>query len=171
MSRKPDIDIETANMDELNQLRKWLFAEMLRLDNMRKSLEDEQELIQAQKGILKSQQRKNTIYKAQLDSQKALFEKQWALMEEELRKISIEKEQLERQKAIYRDEAYREVRKSLQIEELGSIFFKGVTDGPALKKRYKELLKIYHPDNADGDSVTVLAINKEYERLKRVYFE
>lgn len=168
---KPNIDLLNANEDELKEMRKWLFSEMLRLDNLRKNLEDEQELIQAQKGVLKSQQRKNTIYKAQLDSQKALFEKQWSMLEEELRKFSVEKEQLERQKAVYRDEAYREVRKTLHIEELGSVFFKGIKDGKALKKRYKELLKIYHPDNSDGDSVTVMAINKEYERLKKVYFE
>ena len=31
------------------------------------------------------------------------------------------------------------------------IFFKGVEDTASLKKRYKALLKIYHPDNMHGD--------------------
>ena len=36
-------------------------------------------------------------------------------------------------------------------------------------KRYKDLLKIYHPDNTHGDNNIVLAINEEYERLLRFY--
>ncbi len=36
----------------------------------------------------------------------------------------------------------------------------------ALKKRYKDLLKIYHPDNICGDNEILLKINKEYEELR-----
>ena len=39
----------------------------------------------------------------------------------------------------------------------------------ALKKRYKDLIKIYHPDNLDGDTGTIQEINREYERLKKVF--
>ena len=49
------------------------------------------------------------------------------------------------------------------------IFFKGVEDTASLKKRYKALLKIYHPDNIDGDKELLQAINTEYERLSRFY--
>ena len=42
------------------------------------------------------------------------------------------------------------------------IFFKGVVDRESVKKRYKALLKIYHPDNMNGDNDLVLAINEEY---------
>lgn len=168
---KPQVDIDNASLEELNKLKKWLFSENMRLQALEKDMEDERALIQAQKGILAKQQRKNTIFKAQLENQKALFEKQWAIMENELRRMTIEKEQFEHKKAVYRDEIYREARKGLQIEESGRIFFKGITDGHSLRKRYKELMKIYHPDNANGDSDTLLAITKEYERLKSHYYE
>ena len=49
------------------------------------------------------------------------------------------------------------------------IFFKGVEDTTSLKKRYKALLKIYHPDNMLGDKELLQAINTEYERLSRFY--
>ncbi len=39
-----------------------------------------------------------------------------------------------------------------------------------LVKRYKELIKIYHPDNKNGDSFTVACITKEYEILKEELF-
>lgn len=164
-------NLENVDAEELNKLKKWLFAENIRLQAKEKELEDERELLKAQQGILKSQQRKNTTYKTQLDNQRALFEKQWAIMEAELRRMAVEKEQFERKKSVMRDEIYREARRSFQIEEGGRVFFKGITDGVSLRKRYKELMKIYHPDNANGDSETLLAITKEYERLKGVYFE
>lgn len=170
-SNNPFENIENADINQLNNLKKWLFAENMRLANLEKELEDERELINAQKGILQKQQRKNSIYKTQLDNQKSLFEKQWAIMEAELRKMAIEREQFERKKAVYRDEVLREARMSFKVEEGGRVFFRGITDGVSLRKRYKELMKIFHPDNANGDSQTLLAITKEYERLKGVYFE
>lgn len=42
-------------------------------------------------------------------------------------------------------------------------------DTASLKKRYKALLKIYHPDNMHGDKELLQAINTEYERLSRFY--
>lgn len=168
---KLKVDFDTADMNELNQLKKWLFNENVRLVAKEKELEDERELIHVQEGLLKKQQRKNTIFKTQLDGQKILFEKQWAIMEEELRRLAAEKEQFEHKKAVYRDEIYREARKTFQIAEGGRVFFKGVSDGQELKKRYKELLKIYHPDNSSGDHETLLSISKEYERLKQIYFD
>lgn len=168
---KLNVNIETADIEELNKLKKWLFNENIRLMAKEKELDDERELLHVQQGLLQKQQRKNTIYKTQLDGQKILFEKQWAIMEEELRRLAAEKEQFEHKKAVYRDEIYREARKNFQAAEGGRVFFKGISDGVSLRKRYKELMKIYHPDNANGDSETLLSITKEYERLKGVYFE
>ena len=48
----------------------------------------------------------------------------------------------------------------------GDKFFAGVTSELALKKRYKDLIKIYHPDNVSGDTDTVQEINREYDALK-----
>ena len=42
---------------------------------------------------------------------------------------------------------------------------KGVTDEKGLKKRYKDLIKVFHPDNFNGDNVTLQNINREYETL------
>ena len=49
------------------------------------------------------------------------------------------------------------------------IMFKGVDDTDSLKKRYKELIKIYHPDNSNGDTELIKAITDQYEELKRFY--
>lgn len=46
-------------------------------------------------------------------------------------------------------------------------FFEGVKDVQELRKKYKELLKQYHPDN--GGSVEIMQeINAEYDKLFKV---
>ena len=50
-----------------------------------------------------------------------------------------------------------------------SVFFQGVHNPLSLKKRYKDLIKIFHPDNVAGDKDVIQRINKEYERLREKY--
>lgn len=45
-----------------------------------------------------------------------------------------------------------------------SNYFAGVTDVETLRKRYRELLKKYHPDNG-GSVLEMQSINAEYDRL------
>lgn len=45
------------------------------------------------------------------------------------------------------------------------IYFTGVDNAESLKKRYYDLLKIYHPDNQNGDMVVSQKIQEEYEFL------
>jgi hypothetical protein len=52
-----------------------------------------------------------------------------------------------------------------------SQFFRGVDNEIELRKRYKELLKIFHPDNKCGDTKTLILIQTEYEKLKSRYYE
>lgn len=154
---------------EEKEQKKYLFQENVRLNELRRELEDERELIDIQKGMLHSQQRKNQLLKKQLESQKLLFDQKWEILEKETRRLAIDKEKFDREKLIYRDKVYREARRSMSNAENVKIFFKGVVDTESVKKRYKALLKIYHPDNMNGDNDLVLAINEEYERLLRFY--
>lgn len=43
--------------------------------------------------------------------------------------------------------------------------FAGCNDKESLKKRYKDLIKLYHPDNPTGDNEMTLAIKATYEKL------
>ena len=44
-------------------------------------------------------------------------------------------------------------------------YFKNVNTLEELRKQYKELLKQYHPDNANGSTEATQEINAEYDRL------
>lgn len=164
--------MEVAMFDELSsedEKKKWLFKENIRLQELSRNLEDERKLIEIQMGMLQRQQSKNMLLKKQLESQRDLFEQKWNILEKETRQLAIDKDKFEREKLIYKDKVYREARRSMSNAENVKIFFKGVEDTTSLKKRYKALLKIYHPDNMHGDKELLQAINTEYERLSRFY--
>ena len=44
-------------------------------------------------------------------------------------------------------------------------WFTGVTTVEELRKKYRELLKKYHPDNESGSVEITQEINSEYDRL------
>jgi hypothetical protein len=162
--------IEKSERKEVSEeKKKWLFKENIRLEQLRKQLEEERNIIDIQKGLLERQQSKNKLLRQQLEGQKNLFDRQWQLLETETRRLAIDKEKFERDRQVLRDQVYREARRSMHQAETASLFFKGVNDTTSLKKRYKDLLKIFHPDNQHGDKDLIQAINKEYENLKRYY--
>ena len=60
----------------------------------------------------------------------------------------------------------KEYHSQAAYEDLAGTLFAGVNNYLGLKKRYKDLLKIFHPDNMCGDHEMVILINREYDRLK-----
>lgn len=46
-------------------------------------------------------------------------------------------------------------------------FFAGCTTKESVDKKYKSLVKLYHPDNMDGDTAALQEINVQYEKAKR----
>ena len=95
------------------------------------------------------------------------------ILEEELLKLATEKQQMERKKEFYSRVNDFERRYSAPDTEKnivrGDLFFCGVGNKQSLKKRYKDLIKIYHPDNLDGDNDTIQEINREYDHLSKVF--
>lgn len=103
-----------------------------------------------------------------LEQREKQFKLKWDLLIQETARFAEDKEQFERRKKFYEQvqssymEPYYEPDNIVQ----GEMFFSGVSDKKALKKRYKDLIKIYHPDGESGDTATVAEINREYEDLK-----
>lgn len=157
--------------DELDEKKRWLFQENLRLEEEKRTLEDERKLIEVQKRLLEKQQGKATLLRKQLENQKILFDKQWQILERETRRLAIDREHFERDKQIFRDVAMREARKGMTVSANIGLFFRGVNDMDSLKKRYRALQKIYHPDDINGDTTLIIAINEEYEKQKQYYIQ
>lgn len=63
----------------------------------------------------------------------------------------------------YDDEDYIEEKE--RMPELPTGFFEGCKTPEAIKKRYRDLCKVYHPDNGNGSEAIFAAICEEYDRL------
>ena len=79
------------------------------------------------------------------------------ILEAELVKLAAEKEEIEKKKAFYDrvEEFHARSYAALPDQQVGELFFRGVATQQSLKKRYKDLIKIYHPDNLNGDKSTI----------------
>ena len=103
-----------------------------------------------------------------LEQQEKQFELKWELLIRETQKLADDKKQFERRKKFYDQVQANNVDAYSNEDNIvhGEMFFSGVSNQKALKKRYKELIKIYHPDGESGDTATVAEINREYDSLK-----
>ncbi len=164
--------------EELDVFRRWYFKKTAEMEHSLRELEDNKRRLQLQRDKLERERRdfrreKEADARFRAQEERVLRMKQQVL-EDELRKLANEKQYLERQK-----EFYNHVRAFQQKQERpaehrgpvvkGELFFIGVQSEIALKKRYKDLIKIYHPDNMCGDTQTLQEINREYDRLRTAF--
>ena len=138
------------------------------LEEERKTLENERRSLEQERREFK---RWVEIEDRRLEQQQKLFDMKFKILEEELMKLATEKEQVKKQKAFYQRvsdfTAHSEEKNDNVVK--ADMFFSGVGNKQSLKKRYKDLIKIYHPDNLDGDNNTIQEINSEYNKLCAVY--
>ncbi|HAZ90918.1 MAG TPA: hypothetical protein DCX21_02985 [Eubacterium sp.] len=151
--------------------KKWLFNESIRIEREKQELEEERKLFDIQKELILRQKQKLTLERNRLDAEKILYDKKWTDLDRERNMFNNEKEAYMREQ----EELLKQIRDERnRLDIIGtdadpSLFFKGIKNGSDLKKRYKELTKIYHPDNECGSNEVLFAINEEYEKLKKYY--
>lgn len=148
----------------------WCFNETVEIARNRQALEEQQKEIEDARIQLKKEQeefkRKMEWEEQRLRREQELFEMKLRILEEELQKFATDKEKFEQQKAFYERVNEFQSRESEESNVVrGEMFFIGVENRDSLKKRYKDLIKIYHPDNAAGDTTTIQEINNEYQKL------
>ena len=133
----------------------------------RRELEEQKRALEREK---KAFSRHIEIENKRIEQQNNLFDTKFRILEEEMIKVAEERIQMEKKKAYY-DMLIDFYVKGHSTDEpkivSGELFFRGVVNQQSLKKRYKDLMKIYHPDNENGDNSTVVEINKEYKQLSQ----
>lgn len=156
--------------------QQWRLKQEAMLEHQKQALREEKQEIEKARRALEQEKREYTRWRqaqdSRLESENKLFQMKWKILEEELRKLADEKQQLEKQRSFYRYvEEYEEKSQELTAgrENMAGLFFMGVASEGALKRRYRDLIKIYHPDNLGGDAGTLQVINREYDRLKTIY--
>lgn len=174
-------DINEASIQELAEIKLWLFQENVRVENMRQEVEQYRKNVENERQILmeqiKEQSRRNEQLNRELVRERQLFNKKWDVLEDGFRKLNEDKKQLhrERRNLQYDRERFLEERNRYRSESVRTpngelaLLFRGVTNAKTLKKRYKDLIKMFHPDNQGGDHDLIQVINREYANLRTVY--
>ncbi|MCR5509047.1 MAG: J domain-containing protein [Lachnospiraceae bacterium] len=172
---------QNISVEDMASIRLWLLQEGQRLEYARMSFEKEKREFEENKrnferekelimSSVKEQARKTELESKTLATEKILFKQKLEILEGGFRTLCREREDFETEKEKYKNRyaagAYSGSG-SLNVSAYKSgVFFNGIDNVLALKKRYRDLLKIFHPDNLDGDSATVQEINREYSLLK-----
>lgn len=161
--------LEEATEKELQALKIWLFSENIRVQaEQKKLLEMENRLLKERMQFqeeMKILNQKVTASRQRLKQDEQFFEKKMEILKDGFNNLEADRKAFQREKEAFR----RSMREADILAEEKGVFFAGVRNQLALKKRYKDLLKIYHPDNLAGDKEMMQRIGKEYEMLRKAF--
>jgi len=170
-------NMDAMSEEELLALKKFLFEERIRVLQEK----DEQNAVYEKflkerlvfQEEMKALNHKVLLERKRLKDENAFFDKRMQILQNGFLQLDLDRKKLERERKQY--ESQRKYSDSYAYS--GSSystykgntpeFFKGVNNILGLKKRYRDLLKIFHPDNLCGDSDTVLEINKQYDAMRK----
>jgi len=159
-------NINTMSEEELKALRHFLFEERIALINERKAQEEFYEKFMEERLSFREEMKqlnsKVLQERKRLKDEQAFFDKKLMILQTGFANLEMDRKAFQKEKDKFE-------RSKIECESAvfdNSALFAGVTSYLGLRKRYKELLRIFHPDNLDGDNNMALAIKEEYDRLK-----
>ncbi len=164
-----------AALDELHELKIWLFKENVRLKMEQSELKHAQDALAKERkqfeDEMKRMERELEFEQKRLKQDESFFDKKMDILKNAFAQLDIERKKLDRDRVLL--EAERNVHENNtrlgKNMEAAELLFQGVESHLALKKRYRDLIKMFHPDNIAGDHEMVLMINRIYDELKRDY--
>lgn len=155
-------ELEHQNITEEEELKQTLLKEQALLAEERRKFQKEKENFHIYQHAEETRLKRET----------ELFEMKWRILEKELVQLAKEKQEVAAER-----ESCRRIKAEHQKYTYvspgviqGEMFFSGVDSELGMKKRYKDLIKIFHPDNRDGDTHTLQIINKEYDEMKKMFY-
>lgn len=170
--------------DDIKKMKVWMFKEQVKIQAKQDELQDLSRELQEEKRTLERERNaldvKIKAANKRFNDNEVFMAKKQKIIEDAFGQLAADRKALECERLNFEYEKSRYKRqrmsnaRSAQSDSSsydGSVFFRGVDSELALRKRYKELLKIFHPDNICGDTKTLLLIQTEYERLRRKYEE
>lgn len=166
---------EISRIEDINELKEaklWLFQESIRLQNERRELDLERARFMDEhmrlRKELSDQAQRTQQEKKRLKEENLFIQKKMDILLDGFRQLDEDRRAFENRKKVLEEWTNRpEDNYSLpQVEESVRLLFRGANNPLALRKRYKDLVKIFHPDNLFGDEELAQSINREYLRRK-----
>lgn len=164
--------IKAESTEELKEVKLWLFQENMRLEQERTELDLARNKFLDERVKLRDEldelNRRTVMERKRLKEENLFFEKKMAILQEGFRQLEEDRKKFERERQALSREAEHQIAAE---EENGltavQLLFRGVNNPLALRKRYRDLIKIFHPDNLFGDGELAGQINKEYLKRKQ----
>lgn len=171
------LDIESvlqAESDEaLKELKTFLFKENIRLENEKHEIEEHKEKLLRERNQFRIESdmlhHRIVLEQKRLKDENLFFDKKMQILQNGFKQLDIDRRRLDKERARFslERELWEGENSAAGAEEIADILFRGANNPLTLRKRYKDLLKIFHPDNLCGDAKLVQIINREYERRKK----
>ncbi|MBR1771157.1 MAG: hypothetical protein IJ747_03920 [Lachnospiraceae bacterium] len=183
--------LNATDEDDLKDVKTWLFQENMRLQQEKASLALEREDVAKEKQNLDAAldkfntersnfkdemnllNHRSAMERQRLKEEKVFFEKKLSILQNGFLQLDLDRKRLERERLLFENErdSFYHGRSGMNFFGDGSdvvgLLFRNATNPLTLRKRYKDLMKIFHPDNIAGDEELVQMINKEFSRRKR----
>lgn len=167
-------NLNNMTEDELRALRHFLFDERIALINERKAQEEFYEKFMEERLSFREEMKqlnsKVLEERKRLKEEQSFFDKKLMILQNGFASLEMDRKAFQREKEAFESSknAYRSEKPKNDTYVTDGLFA-GVNSYLALRKRYKELLRIFHPDNLDGDNNMSLLIKEEYEKIKETF--
>lgn len=164
-----------GDRDELNELKAWLFKENIRLQAVSSELKQMEDRLYAEQKQFQTEVKeinhRLNVEQKRLKQNEDFFEKKISILKNGFAQLDADRKKFERDKLVMESErnAYAGYAFHEKNIDMAEMLFQGVNSYLTLKKRYRDLIKMFHPDNLAGDHEMILLINKIYEELRQDY--
>ena len=168
--------IKAESTEELRDIKLWLFQENMRLQQERSELEQSRNKFLDERVKLRDEldelNRRTVMERKRLKEENLFFEKKMAILQEGFRQLEEDRKKFEKERQILTEKTREQQTQNSSADDESSftavqLLFRGANNPLALRKRYRDLIKIFHPDNLFGDGELAGQINKEYLKRKQ----
>ena len=161
--------ISCYDREELEKFKEWLFNENVRVSTEKKELEEKKNTFFRERQDFRAEMnmltQRSAAERQRLEEDRKFFEKKMDILRNGFNELDRDRRDLQDNW-----DRYRNMMSSVRQDDTSaSVFFIGVDNPLALKKRYRDLIKIYHPDNKAVDHDTFKRISEEYEKLREEF--
>lgn len=165
--------IKTESVEELKEAKLWLFRENMRLQNERKELDAAHDKFLKERVSLRNEldelNRRTVMERRRMKEESLFFDKKMEILKAGFQDLERDRKAFEQEKKNLTEEriAANSTKEKQELEaNIVMALFRNVNNSLALRKRYRDLVKIFHPDNLFGDAELMQSINKEFVKRK-----
>ncbi|MBQ7918859.1 MAG: hypothetical protein IJ324_02815 [Lachnospiraceae bacterium] len=165
-----------SDEEQIRAAKQWLFSEYVRISSEASELAQMKDKFNKERATYT--QEMNALNHRMVMEQKRLreehmfFDKKLAILQQGFKELEEDRRRLEQErkqlKYAQADQNYNSggTVRIQDAEDFVALLFRNINNPLTLQKRYRDLVKIYHPDNFCGDEQLIQLINKEFKRRK-----